>query len=223
MDIETFGRYLEPPPRLYPNAEALPYLGGLALARYTGELPDEMELHTVEALPDEFSESTAHEMMKRALGMQEVRMRLGRGRVVPIGVSRRGETAKDERRTYLVVAYDYTSNVAVEISVDEHGSLIGMSDEHYQPPPIQSEIDRAIELARSDDRLADKVSHLVGMAIPFAGPNNEFVGRRVMEVLFGCRTERLPRFRAWVDLGTETVVHAGEGCECCHQQEWGQS
>lgn len=223
MNTANFDKYLEPPPRLYPSAEALPHLGGLALARYTGELPDEVELHPIEALSDEFTDAIAHEMMQRALGVPEVKARLGRGRVVLIGVSRLGEIAKDERRTYLVVAYDYTSNTAVEIRLDEHGAFIGLSDEHVQPPPIQSEIDRAIELARSDDRLAERVAHLVGMAIPFAGPDNEFAARRVLEVLFGCRSERLPRFRAWVDLGTETVLHAGEGCECCHQQNGHQS
>jgi hypothetical protein len=218
MDPAAFARYLEPPPRLVPNAEALPHLGGLALAPFKGELPEEMELHPVEAMRDEFTEAAAQELMKRALGMQEVKARLGRGRIVPIGVSRRGETAKEERRSYLAVAYDYTANVAVEITLDEQGAFVGMSDEQYQPPPIQSEIDRAIELARSDQRLSAKVSNLVGMAIPFAGPANEYARRRVLEVLFGCRTERLPRFRAWVDLATETVLHAGEGCACCDRQ-----
>lgn len=45
MEIAIFDKYLEPPPRLYPIAEALQHLGGLALERYSGELPDEMELH----------------------------------------------------------------------------------------------------------------------------------------------------------------------------------
>ena len=57
------------------------------------------------------------------------------------------------------------------------------------------------------------------MAIPFAGANNEFADRLVLEVLFGCPTERLPRFRAWVDLSTETVMHAGEACDCCQHTE----
>lgn len=222
-DLAAFAKYLEPPPRLMPNAEALPHLGGLALAPYTGDLPDEMELHPVEALRDDFTDARAQEHMKQTLGLQEVRARLDRGRVIPIGVSQRGATDKDERRSYLVVAYDYTANVAVEISLDENGSLIAMSDERYQPPPIQTEIDRAIELARSDERLIKEVSHLAGMAIPFSGINNEFADRRVLEVLFCCRTERLPRFRAWVDLGTETVLYAGESCDCCQKHDEVQS
>jgi hypothetical protein len=223
MDRGSFDRYLEPPPRLIVAAEALPHLGGMTLATYQGELPDEIEFHPVQPLNDAFDEATAQELLKCALGMQKVRDRLSRGRVTPIGVSRRGETAKGERRTYLVVAYDYTANMAVEISLDEHGELLEVSDERYQPPPIQSEIDRAIELARADDRLATKVGGLVAMAIPFSGVNNEFANQRVLEILFGCRTDRLPKHRAWVDLGTESVLHVGETCECCDQHEEVQS
>lgn len=223
MDSAAFGRYLEPPPRLYANAEALPHLGGLTLARYRGELPDEIELHASEPLREEFTDASARELMKRAMGLQEVRARLGRGRVVPIGISRRGDKGKGERSSYLAVFYDYSANVAVEIGLDEQGGLIGMSDEQYQPPPLQSEIDRAIELARGDRRLERRVDGLIGMAIPYAGHNNEFAAQRVLEVMFGCRTERLPRFRAWVDLGTETVLHAGEGCECGHTHNEVQS
>jgi hypothetical protein len=219
MEHASFDRYLEPPPRLVPAAEALPHFGGLTLAVYRGALPDEIEPHPVGSLNDSFDDVTAQEMLKRAFGMQKVRDRLGRGRVTPVGVSRRGEPAKGERRTYLVVAYDYTANMAVEIRLDEHGELLGISDERYQPPPIQSEIDRAIELARTDDRLATKVAGLVAMAIPFSGINSEFTDQRVLEVLFGCRTDRLPKYRAWVDLGTENVLHAGETCECCHERE----
>jgi hypothetical protein len=42
------------------------------LAKHAGELPDEMALHPVNALRDEFSETTAQELMQRALGLPEV-------------------------------------------------------------------------------------------------------------------------------------------------------
>lgn len=219
MEQGLIDRYLEPPPRLVPAVEALPYLGGMTLSKYQGEVPDEMELYLAEPLNDAFSDSMAQEILKRALGIPKVRDRLGRGRMTPIGVSRRGEKAKSERRMYLVVAYDYTANVAVEISLDEQGELLGISDERYQPPPLQSEIDSAIELARQDERITNKVRGLVAMAIPFSGANQEYADRRVLEVLFACRTDRLPKYRAWVDLGTESVLHAGETCECCDERE----
>jgi hypothetical protein len=215
MERSSFDRYVEPPPRLIPTAEALPHLAGLALVRHRGELADEIELHPTEPLRDAFDDKTAQEMLNRAVSLDQVRGRLGRGRVKPIGVSRRGETGKGERRTYLVVAYDYTANVAVEITLDEHGELLGIRDERYQPPPIQSEIEAVIGLARADERLSAKVGGLVAMAIPYSGADNEFANQRVLEVLFGCRGERLPRYRAWVDLGAERVIHAGEILDCC--------
>jgi hypothetical protein len=211
-------RYIEPPPRVVAAAEALPHLGGLKLEAYRGALPDEVELHPVGSLDDAFDDATAQEVSKRALEMPKIRERLSRGRVTPLGVSRRGEVAKGEPRTYLIVAYDYAANVAVEIVLDERGELLAMSDERYQPPPIQSEIDKAIALARSDDRLVTKVGELVAMVIPFSGVDNEWANRRVFEVLFGCRSERLPRFRAWVDVGGETVLHAGETGACCGEK-----
>jgi hypothetical protein len=217
MECGSFDRYLEPPPRLVAAAEALPHVGGLALAAYQGDLPDEIELHAATALDDAFSDATAQEMMKRAFAMPKVRDRLAQGRVMTIGISRRGDPAKDERRSYLIVAYDYTTNMAIEIHLDDQGELLGINDERYQPPPIQSEIDRAISLARLDERLAAKVAGLTGMAIPYAGASNEFENQRVLEVLFGCRTERLPQYRAFVDLGTESVLHAGQTCGCCNK------
>jgi hypothetical protein len=39
MEYPSFERYLEPPPRLVPAAEALPHLGGLKLAAYQGASP----------------------------------------------------------------------------------------------------------------------------------------------------------------------------------------
>jgi hypothetical protein len=222
MAHPSFERYIGPPPRLVPAAEALPHVGGLSLSAYRGESPDEIEPHSASPLDGAFDDDAAQQMLKHALGSERVRARLGRGRVTPIGVSRRGEVAKGEPRTYLVVAYDYSANVAVEIRLDEGGEVLGMSDERYQPPPTQEEITRAIELARAHDRLARRVDGLVAMAIPFTGVDNEWADRRVLEVLFGCRTDRLPRYRAWVDLGTESVLHAGGADECGPQREEGQ-
>jgi hypothetical protein len=220
MDRASFERYVEPPPRLVPADEALPHLGGLELAANQRPVADEIEHHPASPLHDAFDDAKARDMLERALRSPKVKDRLNRGRVTPIGVSRRGETDKGERRTYLAVAYDYTANVAIEISLDEQGEVLEVRNEHYQPPPIQSEIDRAIELARSDERIADRVRTLAAMAIPYSGAHNEYANQRVIEVLFGCSTERVPRYRAWVDLATETVLHAGGTCMCReHEKE----
>ena len=214
MDRTAIERYVEPPPRLAASAEALPHVGGLALAPYHGELPDEIELHPVEALRDAFDAAASSELLKRTLSLQKVRERLGRCRHIAIGASRRGEIAKGEARSFLVVAYDYSANVAVEIGLDANGELTSIADAQYQPALVQAEVQRAIDIARTDDRVAKHVAGMVGMAIPFEGVAGEWADRRVVEVLFGCRSERLPSMRAWVDLATESVLHAGEGCEC---------
>lgn len=223
MKRESFDNYLEPPPRLVPAAEALPHLGGLILEAYLGELPDETESFAVGVLEDAFDDAAAQEILKRAAGFTKTRARLNRSRTALIGVSRRGEIAKGERRTYVIVAYDYAENVALEITLDEHHEFIGLSEERYQPPLIQAEIDRAVEMARADARLADRVDGLVAMAIPYAGADNEWRERRVIEVLFGCREDRLPRYRARVDLGSESVLSAGDVRKCCDQPEEAQS
>jgi hypothetical protein len=219
MNRTALDQYIEPPPRLHTSAEALPHVGGLALHPYRGELPDEMESHMIEPLRDAFDAAAAEARLKQLLAQPKARERLARCRHVVIGISRRGAGSKGEALTYLVVAYDYNSNVAVEIASNAQGELIGVADAQYQPAPVQREIDRAIELARQDDRIAAKVVGMDGMAIPFAGPNNEWTDRRVIEVLFGCRGERLPRHRAWVDLSTDTVLRAGDECECCAGRE----
>jgi hypothetical protein len=219
MNRTELDQYIEPPPRLHAAAEALPHLGGLALARFRGEMPDEIELHAVEPLRDAFDASAAERRLKQILAHDKAKDRLARCRHIVIGVSRRVAKGKGDAEAYLAVAYDYTNNVAVEINANAQGEVVSVTDERYQPAPVQAEIERAIELARGDERIANKVAGMVGMAIPFAGPNNEWERQRVIEVLFGCRSERLPRHRAWVDLSTDTVLRAGHECECCAGRE----
>ncbi|HAF09785.1 MAG TPA: hypothetical protein DCK98_06860 [Chloroflexi bacterium] len=191
----------------------------MAVGAYRGELPDEIELHGVEPLTGAFDDATAQAMLRRAAEIPTVRDRLSKGRSTMIGISRRGEKAKGEDPFYLVVAYDYSADEAVEIRLDEHGQYLSLTNQRYQPPPTQLEIDRAIDLARLDARLVSKVEGLTAMAIPFSGPGNEFADRRVLEVLFGCRSDRVPTYRAWVDLGRESVLLAGKTCECCDEKE----
>ncbi len=218
MDPKQFERYIEPPPRLAPVAELLPHLGGLQLAAFQGVLPDEVEEHPVETYEAAFDDDAAARIMNRALELESVRERLGRGRIQPIGVSRRGARQKGESEWYLLVAYDYTANVTVEVHLTEKGELRELREEAYQPAPVAKEIEHAIALARADARLTERVKGLVASTIPYAGPDNEYAARRVLEVVFGCRSERAPRYRAWVDLATERVLHAGAGCECGREQ-----
>jgi hypothetical protein len=220
MERAQLDRYLEPPPRLVPCAEPLPHLGGLVLAPYRGTVHDEIESFAVDRLEDAFDAQQAETLLKRTLAHEKVRERLGRSRWVPIGVSRRGETAKGEARQFLVVAYDYGSDTAVEVTLNAEGGLVSIEDQRYQPPLTTAEIARAVELARLDERLAGRLGKLTPMAIPASPePEDTVRNRRLVEVLFGCPTERLPRFRALVDLSAERVERAGDRCDCCSHEE----
>lgn len=146
-----------------------------------------------------------------------MRKRLGAARSHPIGVSRIGEPTKGEARQYLVVVYDYIANRAVEVTVDEGtGEISGITESRTQPVATQAELERAVTLARSDTRLGD-LEDLEALTIQVEPDELGLAeeNHRVVEVLFACRGERLPRFRAWVDLSTEQVVKAGQVEHCC--------
>ena len=219
METKALDRYLSAPPRHLPKQEALPHLGGLALHPYRGELPDEVEHFTPGPLEDAFDAGAVKQVMKHALGIERVRARVNAGRVMPIGVSRRGDPARKELYEYLVVAYDYSTNTTVEVVLDSKHELVEVREAQYQPPPVEEEIARAIQLASADDRISKHIGELVASVIPYEGADGEFAARRVVEVVFGCRSERLPKYRAWVDLGSDTVLHAGDGCSCCDRKE----
>jgi porphobilinogen deaminase len=65
--------------------------------------------HAVERLPNALDDTARQDLLKRTLGTQKVGERLNRGCSLPLGISSRGEEAKGERHTYLVVAYDYSA------------------------------------------------------------------------------------------------------------------
>jgi hypothetical protein len=203
------------------EAEPPPHVGGLRLAPYSGAWPDEVEPFAGEPVAAPFTEDAARAALDRILSHERVRRRLGGSRSVTIGVSRMGEAEKGEPPQLLVVAYDYTKNVAVEIRVDEaSGELLDIADVRSQPALIQSELDRAIELARCDARMPRlELDGLVAMTIPIEPEELRAENHRLVEVLFGCRYERLPRYRAWVDLSTDQVLRAGHPGECCTLKE----
>jgi hypothetical protein len=200
-----------------------PHLDGLKLAPFTGERPEETERFTAGTARDVFTDDRAAEIIKQTLAHPEFRERLVRTRWSVIGAARRSDAKDDGRRFVVVVAYDYSHDVVVEATVDEaSGKFLSFAEAVYQPPPSAAEIDRAAELARGDERIArQNLSDLVMMAIPLdpSAAGVPGANHRVVEVLFGCRQERLPRYRAIVDLSAERVVWAGDTSACCGQTE----
>ncbi len=224
MPTEANQVFMFPPPCLVPVAEALPHLGGLRLVPFVGDVPDETEPFEPDVLEHDFDDRIATQMLERTLNTDVVRKRLGGTRWAAIGVSQYGERTKDEPRWYLAVAYDYLRNVAVEIRIDENGEVTDVADAVYQPPASEAELSRAVELARSDGRLADAdldqlTVHTMLLDADVSNGVAVDAHVRIVEVLFACRHERLPRYRAWVDLSTDRVVRAGRAEGCCNCEE----
>jgi hypothetical protein len=162
-----------------------------------------------------------------ALAAEGVQSVLADKKYVPIGLSRldvgkreasaqAGPRPRGGRRreaAWMFSFYNYTDNVAVEVLLDEGArQVLGVAESRYQPAPVQEELDRAVALARGDRRLAERLSDdLEGTAILVSpvDPDDPRAYRRLFDVRFGRPDERLPRYMALVDLGSETVLSAG--------------
>jgi hypothetical protein len=210
--------YLLPPPRLMPSAELPPQFGALELAPFTGDLPDEIEPFEASAPDDDvLSLDQARSIAARIQKHEVFQKRLARTRWSLVGVARRGERGKGEPIRHMLVAYDYGNDVAVEFTMNEgNDRLLEVSEAAYQPPVTPAEVEQAFDLARADRRLAEvDLDDLVQMSIPLdSDVTGERANHRMLEVLFGCRGERAPRYRAVVDLSTQQVISAAgpEGC-----------
>ena len=84
----------------------------------------------------------------------------------------------------------------------------------YQPPESDEEIQQAIDLAKKDTRLHDKIQDLLGHAL-LASPEQGWIwnergfGHRVLWVTFSKEGEAEPRYWAIVDLSDQKVLDAG--------------
>lgn len=114
-----------------------------------------------------------------------------------------------------LVYYSYSQNVAVEVLVKEMGVLSVARREGYQPPEGQGDVQRGIELARADPRLAGKVDQLQGHGLlmqPDQGffRNDPGYGHRTIWITFSKGQDGDPKYWAVVDLTEDKVLQAGE-------------
>ena len=129
-----------------------------------------------------------------------------------------GEDKESERRSALVVVFDYERNVAVEVRLEDgDGGLRveSVDDAAYHPAPSDEEVRRATELARGDRRVAAQLSddlESTAILVSDVEQGDRHHGARRIEIGFGRADERLPRIRALVDLTEERVlgVHADD-------------
>jgi len=217
-------RHIFPPPRLLPHGEMAPVI--------------EPPLHDMDPFPgagavDEWEMFHSgrgdfrleSELTRRAQVAAErdarVRKLLDGKRHIAIGASLREMRDKPNGRQAILrfVFYNYDQNLAVDVTLDTAAkNVLEVRTATYQPPPLQSEIDEAIRLARRDARLVDHLTDdLEAMAILVSEvePRSANFSPRLLDVRFGCPDERLARFMAIVDLSTETVLKAGS-CNPCN-------
>jgi hypothetical protein len=111
--------------------------------------------------------------------------------------------------------YSYSQNVAVEVRMKETSVLSVSRLEGYLPPEGPQDVQRGIELAKADPRLAGKVEQLEGHGLlmqPDRGffRNDPGYGHRVIWITFSRGQDGDPKYWAVVDLTEEKVLDAGE-------------
>ncbi|MFJ8635312.1 hypothetical protein [Streptomyces sp. NPDC093568] len=117
----------------------------------------------------------------------------------------------------LLFLYDYSDNHAYEVSLSGPIETLKVAEVRRlegQPPLSDEEIEHALRIARADVRVAGQLRDGdIGFVLLTSDvePGDRHYGRRRAYVGFGPADERLPRVRAIVDLGDESVVETREG------------
>jgi len=114
-----------------------------------------------------------------------------------------------------LVYYSYGQNVAVDVRMKEMNVLSAARLEGYQPPEGQQDVQRGIELAKADSRLAGKVEQLQGHGLlmqPDRGffRNDPGYAHRTIWITFSQGQDGDPKYWAVVDLTEDRVLDAGE-------------
>ena len=120
-------------------------------------------------------------------------------------------TARFTRLTY----FSYSHNVAVDVRLKDSNVLDASRAEGYLPPEGPQDIQRGIELARADSRLAGKVQGLQGHGLlmqPDRGffKNDPGYAHRVIWITFSQGLGGDPKYWAQVDLTEDRVLDAGD-------------
>ena len=114
-----------------------------------------------------------------------------------------------------LVYYSYSQNIAVEVHMKGTNVLSVSRLEGYQPPEGRQDVQRGIELAKADPRLAGKVEQLQGHGLlmqPDRGffRNDPGYAHRTIWITFSQGQDGDPKYWAVVDLTEDKVLEAGE-------------
>lgn len=154
------------------------------------------------------------QLQQAALADAQVRQLLGE-RFVFISTDELelGKTGRPQTMAELATRltfFSHTNNVAVEVRMLGSQVKNVKRREGYQPPEGAEEIDLAVQLARRDSRIREKVVGLeAGALVAFPQKDQAGYGNRVLYVNFSKSGEGLANYMALVDLTTQKVLAAG--------------
>lgn len=154
------------------------------------------------------------QLQQAALADAQVRQLLGERFVfivadeLELGKTGRPQTTEElaTRLTY----FSHTNNVAVEVRMLGFKVESAKLREGYQPPEGAAEIDLAVQLARQDSRIREKVAGLEAAAlVAFPQKDQPGYGNRILYVSFSKAGAGLAVYMALVDLTAQKVLAAG--------------
>lgn len=156
------------------------------------------------------TDEAAEEAEEAALESDEVVELLEDNRHEVIGtgldVHAKGKDAEPTAR-YTVVIYDYHEDHVIEVTEGPEFDVDEVDTATYQPGGSQAELERAIEMAREREWLADRLDREhIGTAMVVTETESS---DRLVDVRFRRPDHRLPDFFATVNLSTESVVDVG--------------
>lgn len=122
---------------------------------------------------------------------------------------------RDNARFTRLTYFSYSNNVAIEVQMKDGAVLQAARSEGYLPPESPQDVQRGIELARADQRLAGKVQDLQGHGLlmqPDRGlfRNDPGYAHRVIWITFSQGQGGDPKYWAQVDLTEDRVLDAGD-------------
>jgi hypothetical protein len=113
----------------------------------------------------------------------------------------------------VVIIYNYTDDLVVEVTIDPlRRTVHEVSEERYQPPLADAELNEALEIVADDDQLSQAgidVATGVGLIVEEVNFRSPRYRHRLVDLRFGPPTHYLPTAFAIVDLSDQDVVRAG--------------
>ena len=209
-------RYPEllPPPRLRPHLE----LGAFLHEAYSDSRRPSHVLDTVEEFcpfepvqrEDPVTPEHLEQAKKMAFQHPDIKNLAAQGRLEAWGLRVLDQKGSD-LPTYALILFDSARNYALEVHIEEGlNRVTEVKQVDYQPPATAAETHAAVALAQNDSLVAAHLhENMVGQAIlitQFDHAREKATGR-LFDVQFGYSQERLPRYKAVVDLGQKRVIY----------------